>query len=274
MREPSASCRRETASAVPGKDLSDALGLRAREHVAIVGGGGKTSLMLALADELTRRGCRVVATTTTRVRHEEAGRFPAVMISEAGTAWPWRVRELLGECGRVFLGERILPSGKVEGISPATADKLFMDGAADHVIVEADGSAGRPVKAPAAHEPVVPESATLVVAVMGLEAMGRRFNSETVFRPEEVQRITRAVPGCVLTPEILSMLFQAPGGLFKGAPETAGRVAFLNKLDLIEDRSQASALVEMLAGRPGGSAHRVVAGSLILGDYPIVRINA
>jgi len=264
---------RQSASEMPPKGLIDALGLRAREHVAIVGGGGKTALMLALANELTRRGCRVAATTTTRVRHEEAGCFPAVTISEAGTDWLWRAREALGEHGWVFLGERILPSGKVEGISPAAVDKLFMDGAADYVIVEADGSAGRPVKAPAAHEPVVPESATLVVAVMGLEAVGRRFDSETVFRPEEVQRITRAVPGCVLTPEILSMLFQASEGLFKGAPETAGRVAFLNKLDLIEDRAQASALVEMLAGRPGGSAHRVVAGSVLRREYPWVRVR-
>jgi probable selenium-dependent hydroxylase accessory protein YqeC len=162
----------------------------------------------------------------------------------------------------------------VEGISPSSADRLFAEGTADHVIVEADGSAGRPVKSPAVHEPVVPSSATMVVAVMGLEALGRRFDAETVFRPEEVQRITGARFGCVLTAQMLSMLFLAPEGLFKGAPPSSARVAFLNKADLIRERTEACALVELLAGRTDGTKFRVVAGSILRGEYPCVRVSA
>ena len=49
------------------KDLTTALGLGAKEHVAIVGAGGKTSLMFALAEELRMHGGRIVTGTTTKV---------------------------------------------------------------------------------------------------------------------------------------------------------------------------------------------------------------
>ncbi len=56
--------------------LISALGLGPREHIAIVGGGGKTSLCFALAEELLRTGTRVITTTTTKVWHKEANRAP------------------------------------------------------------------------------------------------------------------------------------------------------------------------------------------------------
>ena len=75
-----------------------------------------------------------------------------------------RLKGGLKEKGHVFVADQPLDSGKVKGISPERADALFQGLDVDDVIVEADGAAGRPVKAPATHEPVVPSSATLVIA--------------------------------------------------------------------------------------------------------------
>lgn len=47
--------------------LSEAFGIRDKEVVAFVGGGGKTTTMFRLADELVAQGKRVVTTTTTRI---------------------------------------------------------------------------------------------------------------------------------------------------------------------------------------------------------------
>src|SRR5581483_11467192 len=47
--------------------LTQAFGIRAKEVVALVGGGGKTTTMFRLADELVTQGKRVVVTTTTRI---------------------------------------------------------------------------------------------------------------------------------------------------------------------------------------------------------------
>jgi len=50
--------------------LITALGLNPKEHVAVVGGGGKSTLCFALAEALGLSGARVISTTTTKVWHE------------------------------------------------------------------------------------------------------------------------------------------------------------------------------------------------------------
>ncbi len=47
--------------------LSHALRMHPKEVVVLVGGGGKTTLMFRLADELAVSGRRVVTTMTTRI---------------------------------------------------------------------------------------------------------------------------------------------------------------------------------------------------------------
>jgi probable selenium-dependent hydroxylase accessory protein YqeC len=251
--------------------LINGLALKPREHIALVGGGGKTTLMKALATEIVSEGRRVVVTTTTKIRNLEALLFPTVIISEIGPGWMTPLEEALEAEGRAFVGERRGALGKIIGISPAAADRLYRDAPAAYLLVEADGSAGRPVKVPAGHEPVIPESATLVVAVMGLEALGRRFDPDTVFRGNEFAALTGLRPGGRLTPPVLAAVFQQAGGLFKGAPGSARRVVFLNKLDLLTDPRPAAELVHILT-RPAGGIQLVMAGSLQSRTYPFVEV--
>ncbi|MCP4665590.1 MAG: putative selenium-dependent hydroxylase accessory protein YqeC, partial [Deltaproteobacteria bacterium] len=159
---------------------------------------------------------------------------------------------------------------KVEGISPKRADAMFQEPLLDYLIVEADGAAHRPVKAPAQHEPVIPSSATVVVALMGLEAMGKDLGEEMVFRPERFERITGLVPGERLTPEILSRLFLSPKGLFKGSPPTARLVAFLNKVDLVGEEQGARELAGLVLKDAKSPIDRVVIGSVVKGRYAII----
>ena len=246
--------------------LIPALGLGPREHIAIVGGGGKTSLCFALAEELLQAGKRVITATTTKVWHREANRAPCVVFSPSGPAFHEDVKEGLNRDGHVFVSQGLLESGKVEGVTRAMADSLFLDLQVDHVIIEADGAAGRPVKAPAAHEPVIPSSVTMVIAVMGLEAMGRPLDSEIVFRPGLFREITGLEDGETITPAALARVFQSPDGLFKGAPE-ARKVAFLNKLDLLAGDQGAKALALLLLRDSDAPVERVVMGSLLRGEY-------
>ena len=161
-----------------------------REHIALVGGGGKTTLMFALAEELRRNGKRVITSTTTKVWHREALQYEKVLLVGDDADWKNKTREGLSREGTVFVGRSILDSGKVEGISPSLADEVFHDSEVHYLVVEADGSAGHPLKAPAEHEPVIPSSVTMVVAMMGLEAMGARLDEATAFRVEQVKNVT------------------------------------------------------------------------------------
>jgi probable selenium-dependent hydroxylase accessory protein YqeC len=250
--------------------LADALSLRAREHVALVGGGGKTTLMFALAEELRRNGKRVITSTTTKVLHKEAKQYEKVLLVGDDAQWRNKTGRGLGREGTVFVGRSILDSGKVEGISPSLADEVYQDSEVYYLIVEADGSAGHPLKAPAEHEPVIPSSVTMVVAMMGLEAISARLDEATAFRVEQVRNVAGLEPGGILTPSALAKVFLNPAGLFKGTPDMARRVVFLNKGDLIEEDRKAEELAHILLADPAKTIDRVILGSVREGVYKIM----
>ena len=247
--------------------LISALGLGPREHIAIVGGGGKTSLCFALSEELLQTGTMVITSTTTKVLYREANRAPCVVFCPSGSAFHEDVREGLKRDGHVFVAQRLLESGKVEGITRAMADSLFLDLQVDYLIVEADGAAGRPLKAPAAHEPVIPSSVTMVIAVIGLEAIGRPLDSEIVFRLGLFREITGLENGETITSPALARVFQSPNGLLKGTPDTARRIVFLNKMDLLASEEEGRGLARLLLQCPSARVERVVMGSLLRKEY-------
>jgi probable selenium-dependent hydroxylase accessory protein YqeC len=250
--------------------LRAALSLTGREHIALVGAGGKTTLMLALAEEIRRAGKRVITSTTTKVWHHQAMKAPRVVYTGSLQSWKDQLEEGLAGAGHVFVGRCVLESGKVDGIAPSVSDHIFRDFEADCLLVEADGAAGLPVKTPAAHEPVIPASATMVVAMMGLEAVNSALCSEVVFRLDETRNITGLAMSMPLTPTALSRLFLHPDGLFKGAPRSSRRIAFLNKLDLLDSDEESLELAGMILGDTKARISRVIMGSVKVGKYRVL----
>jgi len=249
--------------------LKEALALETREHLALVGGGGKTSLMFTLAEELCQKKRRIVTSTTTKIWHHEAQSSSCIIFTQSRSSWKDSLREGLNIHGHVFVTQSLLDSGKVKGISTSLADDLYQDHGIDYMLVEADGSAGHPVKAHAEHEPVIPASVTKVVAILGLEAIGRQMEPETVFRVDSFQKLTGLKPGQKLTTPVLAKLFLDPGGLFKGTPPSAKRVVFLNKLDLLSEEREAMELANLIIDDPEKQIDRVVMGSVKRGIYRI-----
>jgi probable selenium-dependent hydroxylase accessory protein YqeC len=251
------------------KSLIDALALGPREHIALVGGGGKTTLMFALAEELRRNGKRVITSTTTKVWHKEAQQYEKLLLVGDEADWKNKTMEGLSGEETVFVGRSILESGKVEGINPSLADEVYHDSNVHYLVVEADGSAGHPLKAPAEHEPVIPSSVTMVVAMMGLEALSARLEEATAFRVEQVKKVTGLDTGELLTPVALARVFLHPTGLFKSAPGSARRVVFLNKGDLIKEERKAEELADILLAEPSKKIDRVILGSVKKEVYQI-----
>jgi probable selenium-dependent hydroxylase accessory protein YqeC len=225
--------------------------------------------MFALASELRRKGKRLITSTTTKVWYEQSLQAPRVIFAAADSSWVEKLKAELATSGHVFLGRSFLESGKVEGIDSPLADRLFQDLEVDYLLVEADGSAGRAVKAPALHEPVIPGSVTEVVALLGLEAIGRKLEPEIAFRHDLVANITGLRPGEELSVPALARLFLHPAGVFKGSPASAKRVVFLNKLDLLAEEQKALMLADLILSDERVPVGRVVIGSLRKGTYHI-----
>ena len=250
-------------------DLRLALDMGSRELVALVGGGGKTSLLFALAEELHRGKKRVVTSTTTKVGYREAHRSPCVVFTGSVASWKDTLREGLQNHGHVFLAREPLDSGKIDGISPSLVNEIYQDEGIDYIIIEADGSSGRPVKVPADHEPVIPSSSTKVVAMLGLEAIGAQMGPEVVFREDLFSKLTGLELGERLTPIVLAGLFLKPERLFKGAPSSAKKMVFLNKRDLLSENKEAEELAGLILESELNLVEHVVIGSILERNYVV-----
>lgn len=250
--------------------LMSALNLAGRELIATVGAGGKTTFGFRLAQAAAGMGKRVISTTTTKVRYEEGARYPRLIQVSAGTPVVEAAIKGIETSRSVFLAGGRLASGKLSGILPTQADRLFRESTADYVIAEADGAAGLPLKAPAAEEPVIPSDTTTVIALMGLEVLGRPLAPQWVFRMAAFERLTGLRPGQPIGASAILNVFQAPEGLFKGAPTTATKIAFMNKCDQCADLREARRIGAMLIHHSPGGVKRVIIGSLEKGIYETI----
>lgn len=105
------------------------------------------------------------------------------------------------------------------------------------LLIEADGARQRPLKAPAAHEPPIPDFVETVVVVAGLSGLGKPI-AEAVFREEEFKRISESTNQRVTAEMVTRMLMHSDGGL-KNVPEGARRIALLNQADTPELQASA-----------------------------------
>jgi len=242
--------------------LSEGLGLRAREMISLTGAGGKTTLMFCLARELVLQGKKVITTTTTKILEPSEIESPQLFVSDDETEMREFVSHHLGKYGHITLAKDRIGGGKLKGISPELADSLWNLYDIDVLIIEADGAAGRPVKAPREGEPVIPSSTTLVVAVLGLDGVGKELNDQNVFQTKRVSKLTGIPEDEKITEEGMALLMTHPEGLFKGAPNLARLAAFLNKVDVPDGVAKAKKITRNIFEKKDVKIDRVILGQL------------
>lgn len=246
--------------------LVDALDARRERVIVLVGGGGKTTTMYRLARELSALGDRVVVTTTTRINKPTPDEAPRTVLAPDLSKLSSLIRDSIAIHPIVGVGLDLFEDGKVKGIPPDWVPEVA--GLVDHVLVEADGAAEKPFKAPADHEPVIPASAGMVVAVVGIEAVGAVLARENVHRPERIQEITGLVPGETITPAIVAQVLLHPRGITKGTPSGARVVTLINKVD---DEVKLAAAREVGRLVLKGGMERVVI-ACVRDDPPVVEV--
>ena len=222
-------------AAIPLTDIASALGVGDQNHVALVGGGGKTTLLHALGDRLAGR---IVLTTTTKMGADEHRGRPVLIdpsdeeIVAATAAGP-------------VVAFRRVEGGKAIGVDPARCDRWFE--LVDHVVIEADGSRGRPFKAPAEYEPVIPATTTLVVHVIGGDALGRVI-ADQCHRPLRVAALAGCRADQRLDPGLAAAVILHERGVRRSVPPDARFAVAITKVDQTT-ASLAGELAAELRGR-------------------------
>lgn len=203
---------------------------------AVIGSGGKTTLLHQLAQELSAVGTVVVCTTTHML--------PSQTLPWLDTPDKREIGEALRQHPAIQVGH-LLPDGKLAACSLSCA---ALSGLADYVLVEADGAKRLPLKAHAGFEPVIPESARLTICVAGASGFGQPI-AQAVHRPELFCRLTGASPDDKAAAPLVGAALEA---------EALADIYYVNQVDEPFQLAQAAALAAQLR-RP------TYAGSLLAG---------
>ncbi len=167
--------------------------LRLRLPVAaVIGGGGKTSLIYRLAAERSRAGRPTLITTTAHMwpptdeQRRECRMGPALYARGLPAAMVGVERTLVGY-PTAFLGAGLdSTTGKVAGVDPDLpgylADAVPALDEPGCILVEADGSAGHPLKRYRSGEPAWPLPPFECIAVVGIDAWGRPLGPDICHR--------------------------------------------------------------------------------------------
>ena len=209
-----------------------------RGVTALIGGGGKTTLMYTLASELKSRG-KVIICTSTKIKLPE--QYPTLFdASEDDVAAALATNDILCVAEKSVEDKLCAPRLPFETLAQL----------APYVIVEADGAKRLPLKAHASHEPVIPAAAQRVVMVIGIDGIGKRI-AETCHRPTLYAQIAGVSENDIVTPEIAARVVNAEGW---------GDRVYINKVESAEAYDAAIALA-------GHFACPVISGSLHKGVY-------
>ena len=200
-----------------------------RGVTAIIGGGGKTTLMETLAGELSKKG-KVITTTTTHICRPK--QYETLLdATEAAVSAALERSGIVCAASQAESGKLCAP-----WLSMGTLAQL-----ADFVLVEADGAKHLPLKAHASHEPVIPEEAQRVIMVIGIDGVGKTIR-ETCHRSSLYAQLAGVDEETVVT------------------AEGYGDRVYINKVESAADYEAAQAMANEFSCP-------VIAGSLHQGVY-------
>lgn len=132
--------------------------------IAVVGSGGKTSLLYALGRAWAQEGKRVLLTTTTHLAMETPPDI-SLYTQEDGRGME------RPQPGQLLLWA--IPNGVGRRVGPSMEELERVADNFDVILCEADGSRRMPLKWHAAHEPCLPIKTQMVFYVVGLSALGK-----------------------------------------------------------------------------------------------------
>lgn len=196
-----------------------------QHNICFVGGGGKTTVMYELAAAWADCGRKVLVLTSTHILRPADGSFAADAAA---------VQDLWQQERYAVIGTPELSTGKLTAPPPGLYNELQLQ--ADVILCEADGSRHKPCKAPAAHEPVLLPDCDMVLAVAGMDALGRQL-AQACQRPQLAAELLGCSLDSVIDEQMLSVLLLSEQGARKNVGARAYYIV-LNKCDLIKATQQ------------------------------------
>jgi probable selenium-dependent hydroxylase accessory protein YqeC len=207
-----------------------------------------------VAHELKEAGTKVLVVSTTKMFIREAEKVGFILTAEDRDELRSKAVEMLAREEAVVVGSSLLSRERVGSVEPDWVPFLAPEDGV--TLVEADGSRRRPLKGTAAHEPLLPDGATLVVAVGGVRALSQPVGEEHVHRPEVFSELTGVRSDHTIDAEAFAQALLV--GL-RNVPDSARKAALLADVDPGRSMADASAVARKLWR---GGVRKVILSSL------------
>lgn len=218
--------------------------------LAVVGAGGKTTVVSKLGAVAVSLDRPVVVTTTTKMGSEQVAPWNPYYGDDLTLGESHIVEQMKrGQMGSWF---QAVARHKVVGLDPELLDTLHERHPDWSIVVEADGAKTKWLKAPKSHEPVIPTNTVTTIAVVNMQVLGKPLTEDYVHRIEEVQAIMGIPLGDRITSEGVARLLRHENGMFQYA--RGKRIAFCTGCDTV-DSTVVDAFLQALQSL---SLHKVV----------------
>lgn len=213
-----------------------------KHTICLVGGGGKTTVMYELAAAWAACGRKVLVLTSTHILRPADGSF-ATDVPAVQNLWQQGRYAVIGT-PEIATGKLTAPLQDLyEALQPQT----------DVILCEADGSRHHPCKAPAEHEPVLLPDSDIVLAVAGMDALGRPL-AQACQRPQLAAELLGCSAEKIIDAQMLASLLLSGQGARKNVGARAYYIV-LNKCDLLKATQQEKLRQQLLAA--GMDEHRI-----------------
>ena len=198
--------------------------------------------MYELATAWAACGRKVLVLTSTHILQPADGSFAADAAA---------VHNLWQQGCYAVIGTPELATGKLT----APQQRLYEDlqPQADVILCEADGSKHHPCKAPAEHEPVLLPDSDIVLAVAGMDALGRPL-AQACQRPQLAAELFGCSAEKIIDAQMLASLLLSEQGARKNVGARDYYIV-LNKCDLIK-AAQEEEILRLLVSA-GMDEHRI-----------------
>jgi len=211
--------------------------------IAFVGAGGKSTAMFQLAREYPPP---VILTTTTHIASWQTN----FADSHYQVNSDEDIEQIFGPglSGVTLLTGPESEMDRLTGMNDRQLEQVynFTRSMQIPLLIEADGSRQRALKAPDVHEPVIPNFVDVVIVVAGLSALGKPLDEQRVHRPLRYAHISGLPIGDLITSTSFVSVLKHPEGGLKDIPGDARIVALLNQADTQILQSQGKEIASQL----------------------------
>ncbi len=210
-------------------DLIRVFRTQSTHTISFTGAGGKTTAMFQLAHEYPQT---IVTATTHLGAWQTSLSDHHIIATEIAD-----LEKITFQSTTLVTGE--IEDGRTKPVNQEVLNWLRAKSRKHQVplLIESDGSRQKSLKAPASHEPPIPEFADTVIVVAGLSVLGKPITNEYIHRAEIFSELSNLAINQPVTTDAITRMLKHPQGGLKNIPPTARRIALLNQADTPELQS-------------------------------------